>query len=127
MYINNLTREITRINAHFYLKLLCGVRVDQGLVVFCISLFFLFHLAIVLHVLRHTASDYPFGILAIVLHVLRHTASDYPFGILAIVLHVLRHTASDYPFGILAIVLHVLRHTASDYPFVSSIFSCFIN
>lgn len=32
---NNLTREITRINAHFYLKLLCGVRVDQALVVLC--------------------------------------------------------------------------------------------
>ena len=89
----------------------------------------LFLLVIVLSVfLRHTASDYPFGIfklLTIVLSVLlRFTASKYPFGIfklLAIVFSVcFWFMASDYPidiFKILAITLSApLRCTASDLP-----------
>ena len=146
---------------------------------FWLSLWYL--LAIVLSVLRVTASDYPFGIfgplccrsffelrlLIIPLVSFGHcvvSPSSYGFWLslwylLAIVLSVLRVTASDYPFGIfgslccrsffelllliiplvslghcvvspsmsygfwlsrwylLAIVLSVLRVTASDYPF----------
>ena len=146
---------------------------------FWLSLWYL--LAIVLSVLRVTASDYPFGIfgplccrsffelrlliiplvsfghcvvspssygfwlslwylLAIVLSVLRVTASDYPFGIfgslccqsfyelrlLIIPLvsfgHCVVSPSSSYGFWLslwylLAIVLSVLRVTASNYPF----------
>jgi hypothetical protein len=70
--------------------------------------------AIVLSVLRCTASDYPFGYLvAIVFSVLRCTASDYPFGYLvAIMLSVLlRCTAPDYPFGIFKLFLLIYRET----------------
>ena len=145
---------------------------------FWLSLWYL--LAIVLSVLRVTASDYPFGIfwplccqsfelLLLIIplvsfgHCVVSPSSSYGFWLslwylLAIVLSVLRVTASDYPVGIfwplccqsffelrlliiplvsfghcvvspssydfwlsrwylLAIVLSVLRVTASDYPF----------
>ena len=39
-----------------------GERVTRSLVMFCTSLFDIFHLAIVLFDLRFTDSDYPFGI-----------------------------------------------------------------
>jgi hypothetical protein len=112
----------------------------------------------VLHILRFTASDYPFGImwplrcisfglrlLIVPLVSCDHCVvypSVYGFSLslwylVAIVLYILRFTASDYPFGILwplfcisfglrflitlwylvAIVLYILRLTASEYPF----------
>jgi hypothetical protein len=78
--------------------------------------------AIVLSVLRFTASDYPFGILWPLCCLSFDLRSDYPFSIMwplcclsffglrlliilwylvTIVLSVLRFTPSDYPFGIL--------------------------
>jgi hypothetical protein len=89
--------------------------------------------AIVLSVLRRTASDYPFGIflrLLMTLWYLIFTASDYLFGILDIRLLItplvsFSHCVvcpSTHGFWLplwylLAIVLSVLRLTASDDPF----------
>ena len=62
---------------------------------------------------RLLSTHFVFLLLAIVLSVLRYTASDYPFGIfllLVIVLSILRCKVSDYPFVIflrLVIVLFV--------------------
>jgi hypothetical protein len=75
--------------AFFDVQLLITPLISCGHCVVCPSSMYSFWLplwylvAIVLSVLRCTASDYPFGYLvAIVLSVLRCTASDYPFGIL---------------------------------------------
>ena len=54
--------------------------------------FVLFHLAIVLSILRFTASDYPF----VILSVLGFTASDYPFVILKLFVLKQPHYAVEY-------------------------------
>jgi hypothetical protein len=157
----------------FALRLLITPLVYCSHCVVCPSLFgfwlpLWYLVAIVLSVLRFTASDYPFGILlplcclsfalrlliiplvscspcvvcpslygfwlplwylvAIVLSVLRFTASDYPFGILwplcclsfALRLLITPLVSSDYPFGIFWLPLWFLLITplvSSDYPY----------
>jgi hypothetical protein len=102
--------------------------------------------AIVLYILRFTASEYPFGILwplcciSFGLRLLNTSLvfcghcvvypSVYGFWIplwylVAIVLHILRFTSSDYPFGILWPLCCIsFDLTSSEYPF--GIFKSFL-
>ena len=121
-----------------------------GYCIVCLTIYgiwlHLFILAIVLSVLRFTASDYIFLFwlwLYCLSYDLRHLITSFYFGydcivclkiygiwlhlfILAmIVLSVLRFTASDYIFFILAmIVLSLLRFTAFDYIFLFWLLYC---
>ena len=65
MGANSVTGTAEPSGAHELTLVISGVRIAQSLVfcvVFCRSLFVLFRLAIVLHVLRFTTSDNPVGI-----------------------------------------------------------------
>jgi len=112
-----------------------GIRVTRSLVLsvcfvdIVVCPLLLFHLVIVLSVLRYTDSDYPFGIFSLFLCPIsldcKHD-SDYPFGILTVFLCPIflncKHD-SDYPFGIFTLFSLDCKHD-SDFPLVSSHSSC---